>query len=501
MALTTGRQVARFTLIYGFGVVTQRLVSFIMLPIYTRYLTPADYGVLELLEMTLAVVGIVATGGVIGVFKFYQDRGDDEARAELVSTAAVSRSSLGAIVALLGWLFAPELTSLVLGADTPALYFRLVFLAYLFQVSAVVPLNHLRLIHKPGLFVAASAIQLVLALTGNIYFVVVRGMNVEGVLWGGLIAKAAVAMALGGFTLRRVGLHFSWSTVRQLTRYGSPLILWGLADFVVVFSDRFFLKAHWDLAVVGVYSLAYKFPFLLSSLALGPFRMTWQPMRFEAARRPDAPAFFGRVFLLVNCGLALLALAIALGITDLLRIMAAEPFWGAADLVPILLVAQVFISWTSLVDVGLLLRERTGWFALLAAVSVAATLGINQLLIPSFGAPGAAWATLAIGVVRFGSVYSFAQRAYRIPYPWGRIVALFAIAAATGGLHWSLRPEALLLSMTFAAVLWAAAFGLVWRVVLTDADRLSLREFVGDAVGRLLARTNAAGDSHMGTGS
>lgn len=461
----------KHTAVYGVGVVIQRAISFVMLPVYTRYLTPSDYGVLELLENTIDVIGTIAGMGVASaVFKFFADA-DEAGKSEVVGTAAVTQSTMAALVAIIGFLFSPELTHLILGAEQNPFYFRLFFITYFFQSASIIPRMLLRALELPGLFVAVSIGQLVLQLSSNIYFVVYREMRVEGVLYGSLLAKSAVALFVVWFAVRRMGVRFSWIRLRELAIYGNPLVLFSLAAFVFTFSDRFFLQRFWNSAEVGLYTLAYKFAFAMGNFAVGPFALMWQPRRFEVAKRPDAPEVFGRVFVYFNVVVAIVALGIALTAGNVLRVMAANAFWSAERFVPTLLVAQILHYWAQYAAVGVLVAGRTTGLGWSSAVAVIGVLVFNAVLIPPFGANGAAWATLLASAVNFLTVLLFAQRSFHIRYQWIPVAKLYLIAALAW-LGFRVAPSGgLLTSLSLAASLWVVVCVLTTLVVFTPRER------------------------------
>lgn len=475
------RAIGRHTLIYGAGVVATKLASFIMLPVYTRYLTPADYGVLELLSMTIEIIGTIAGMGLsAAVFKFYVDHEGTNEQRTIMSTAGVATLALGVVTSGLGLLFSPALGHLVFGqgAGSNPVYFRLFFLIYLVQSAEMVPLLLLRARNESWAFVGASVAKLIGQLTLNIVFVVYLHMGVLGVLRSNLIITSISATGLTAYAVWRVGAHFSLPKFKGMARFGYPVMPWLLSNFVLVFSDRYFLNNSAGPAVVGIYSLAYKFAFLLAAFAFMPFNMVWDPQRYAIARKENAPRIYARVFTYLNIGLGVIAMLISVYVDDLLRIMATPPFRPAALLVPVLLAAQVIYSWTAFCNVGLFLRDRTRVLSRLSFVAVASVLVLNVLLIPRFGAWGAALATLGGYAVRSGTVIVASQRAYRIPYEWGLLVRLYAILAAAVVADRAIGSLALLPSIVASSALALGACAAVYFVVLTADDRRTLRGMI-----------------------
>ena len=470
------KHLGKHTLVYTAGIIIGKVASFVMLPVYTRFLTPADYGVLELLGMTIDVISMIASIGIVtGVFKFYSDQSDQKGKNAVISTAAISAIGLAAATSLLGLVAAPALTRLIFKSQGNSLYLQMYFVIYFLQTLEYIPYMLIRAENRSVLFVILNVGKLVLTLSLNILFLVYLKMGIEGVLIANIIATSTSALILTSYMVRRVGLTFSRDSFRNLLRFGTAIVPWSLASFVLVFSDRFFLNYYTNTATVGIYSLAYKFAFLLSVLAYTPFETLWASQRFEVAKQPDAPQVFGRVFFYVNVILGAIALVICLYIRDFLTVMSAPAFRPAYRLVPLLVAAQVVFVWGAYWQTGIYLREKTHVMASGAVVLVAVTFLLNFLLIPWIGAFGAAWATIGAYTVRFLWIYLFAERYYPTHYNWGETVRLFAVYAAAVALKFAYHPATMAASLAYSTVLLAIALVVVFRATLSPSDRAGLR--------------------------
>jgi O-antigen/teichoic acid export membrane protein len=474
------KQLGKHTFVYTTGIIIGKVAGFVMLPVYTRYLTPADYGVLELLGMTIDVIGMITGVGIVaGVFKFYSEENDRSRKNAVISTAALAVAGLATATSLIGLLLAPWLSKLIFGAAANPLYLRLCFVLYLLQNFEYLPFLLIRAENRSVLFVTINAAKLVSMLSLNILFVVYFRMGIEGVLTSNIIATAAVAMGLTGYLFRRVGIRFSNEKFQQMLRFGISIVVWSLASFVLVFSDRFFLNYYTDTATVGIYSLAYKFAFLLSVVAYTPFETIWTAQRFEIAKQPDAQKIYSRVFLYMNVLLGGVGVVLCLFIRDFLSVMSDPAFLPAYRFVPLVIAAQVIFIWAAYWNTGIYISGKTRVMASGAVVLVVTTLILNYLLIPRFGIYGAAWATIAAYTVRFLWIYHFAQRFYPVRYEWTEMVKLYGILGAAVGLNFAYRPPSLPASLIWSTVILVVAMYLVFVLVLSAEDRANLRKFVG----------------------
>jgi O-antigen/teichoic acid export membrane protein len=473
------RKLGKHTLVYTAGMMLGKVASFIMLPVYTRYLTTADYGVLELLGMTIDVIGMIAGVGLVtAVFKFYSAEDDPAAKRAVMSTASIGVVALAVLTTLLGLALSPVISQLVFGSTKNTRYLQLYFVIYLLQNIEYVPLLLIRAENRAVLFVTANTLKLAGMLFLNILFVVHFRMGVRGVLMSNVIASTVSASLLLMYLVQRVGVTFSTDKFRRMLDFGKPLILWWIGSFVLVFSDRYFLNYYADTSTVGIYSLAYKFAFLLNTLAYAPFEIIWTSERFEIAKRPDAGVLYSRIFLYVNVILGGVALGICVFIKDALTLMSAPAFRPAYRVVPLLIAAQILFTWAGYWNLGIYITGKTKAMANAAIGLVPLTLLLNFLLIPRFGMYGAASATFIAYATRFVWIYHRAQAFYPIPYKWTEMLKLYGTLVAAAAARFFYQPASLYVSLVWSAALLILAAAIIYARVLQPDDRSAFKSLM-----------------------
>jgi len=484
-----GRGFARDAVVYATGIVIARLVSFLMLPIYTRYLTPADYGVLQVLQITIDVTAIALSAGLsTGVMRFYLKADTPAERNAVISTALLLLVALNSVGTLVLFAFASPVAHLALtgsGESGPALV-RIASASFALEPLVTVPMLYLQVQRRPGWFLVASLAKLVLQLALNILLVVVVGWGPMGVLVGTLLATAVVGAALSAYTLHQTGLRFDRTAMRSLRRFGVPYQIATAGTFILTFGDRFFLEAWHGLAAVGIYGLAYQFGFLLASLGPQPYFRAWSPQRLALSTEPRAvrDADYARSFLRLNLAQILLAAAIALGIRPILTVMSAPEFHGAAALVPPILLAFVFQTWTDAVSLGIEVSERTRYATFATWLSVLAILVLYPLLIPSYGGMGAALATVIASALRFACTDYWSQKLWPVSWQWAPNLRLTAYAIACVVVSEWIQPEGFVRQLLLGAGLGA----LLVTVVTLDPIGLEVRLFATRALSWLRDR-------------
>ncbi len=483
------------TLIYMLGMVLSRAASLIMLPIYTRLLTPADYGVLQLLDMTTDVVAIIVSAGcTAGVMRYFFKATVERERRAVLGSAFVMQIGLNLIGTILILIFArPIWLNVLHGAQSQ----ELVYIAaanFTLGAFAIVPLIYMQIEKRALLFSTMSLARLVLQLTGNILFLVVFHQGPRGVLLSSLIVNVTIGAATSIWMIRRVGIVLSRKALLDLRRFGLPYQLATVGTFIVSFGDRLFLDKYGGLASVGLYSLAYQFGFILDQVGIAPFVRAWIPRRFEYAHEPKAMRDAKNVqgFRYMNVMAFTAAVGIAVFVHPTLRILAHQEFWSAADIVAIILAAYIVQGWVAVVELGIDISEKTKYANYGVWASVAAVLVLYALLIPTYGGYGAAWATLISFLVRLAFHWHFSQRLWPIAYGWGPVLRLAGYATTVTVAALYLRPDSELAEIGLGFLLLGIFVAAVWTTVLHEEDREEILSFASDRKRAIVARLAAA---------
>ena len=425
------KSVTKHFLVYGLGNVLSKIAGFILIPVYTHYLATSEYGTLELLELTTYVAGMFLAVGISeSVMRFYFDFREPEKRHEVVSTALlwIWGISLFGVVWLL--LFSPDVSLLVFNSSDNAGLFRLIFLSMTFSLAGEIPLAFIRAQQKSVLFTAISVSRLILNVGLNILFIVGFGWGIRGIILSGLITHALTSIFLSVYAFRETGFLFSLPKLKNMIKYGIPYIPGGLGMFIIHFVDRFLLQRFTSLSEVGIYSLGYKFGMILNPLVNDAFFSIWKPKMFELAERKDARDIYSVMFTYFLFIEIFLALGISVLIKDVLVIISDPGYHAAYKVVPLILLSYVLWGSYFQVQIGILLKKKTRYIAYVVAVSAAANLALNFLLIPRIGIWGAAFSTLVSFGLTTVLTYVISNRMYPVKYEFGRIFKLLGLAVA-----------------------------------------------------------------------
>lgn len=409
----SGGKLLKHSTIYMVGTLSRQLASFLMLPVYTHYLTPADYGVVGLLTLTLSLMEVFF-GARLGeaIPKYYFDPKNQHRRGSIFGVALTITGGVSGITALFIFLGKDSASSLLFGNPDYGLVVGLFGIQILTQAIEYYGFSFIRLQQKPILYVTMSLTKLVLQLALNIWLVAFLNKGVMGVVISGGISSSLYAVGLAIYIVKTLGFKFEKDLAKAMLAFSFPLWFAGLASLYIYQSNRYLLRYFGSLDDVGIFELATKFSIILSILAWGPFSQTWEVERFNYYRQPNAEKTFGIVFRLISTILFIVGLGISIFSAPIIQIMSTESFHKAAISVPFLTLGMLFTCLTTFASFSLLVSENTKLITKNNYFTAAAITIFNLLLIPKFGEEGAAIASMLAMVIQFISIKYIAQRYY-----------------------------------------------------------------------------------------
>ena len=458
---------AKHSSIYGLGQIINRFASVLILPLYTHYLSPADYGVIAILDLTTMILAMMIGAGMSqAVTRYHFEAKSEEDRRVVWWTGTLYVAAMASLVVAPMWLCREGLARLTLGQNVPQGATFYAFALGTLWCNTIDELLdvYVRVKKWSGLYLVVSTGRLFLNMGLNVWFLVGMGLGVKGQLIGNLISSVVYGLVLLAIFRRANGrVTIDSGLVRKLLIFGSPIIVQALLSILMHEADRFFLLAYVEMGDVGVYSLAYKIGQAVNALCLIPFASIWGVVLYEIAKQPDSKKQYAAVFSQFLNAILILMLGASLCARPLLPYLTTDAFDGAVELLPIILLAFVFFSLHGQFNVPALLAKKTVTLVPPALAGVIVNLTLNAILVPKFGVVGAAW----VSVLTYAT-YSFVGLAmYRridvIPYPFVRsALTTLGIGATYFVVHYALVPSL----SKWAQIGVAVGVCAVWAVVL-----------------------------------
>jgi len=478
---TSFRRLGRETALYGLGVVLGRAVSFLMLPVYTRFLSPADYGLIALLDLSVDLTAIVFTAGTsAGLQRFYYKTHDEDERRRLISTLFLLTLGLAAFGAIALSALSPAIWKYGLkGAGAPW-YVTLAAANFFLGMLVFLPQAVAQTRQKPRFFVSVALAKLVLQLGLNILFIVHFRLGPAGLLWSTFVTCLVLGSVLTYRLFRETGVRLDRVIVRDLRRFGVPYQLTWAGSFLLTFGDRFFLQAGPGITAVGLYGMAYQFGFLLQQIGATPFLNAWNPHRHQITRLPQAErdARYNRGFLYLNLLVVTVAAGIAVLIRPVITLMTTPPFHPAAQLVPVILLAYVAEAWNEAFRFSIDVSEKTRYSTYATWVSVVVVMALYAVLVPLWGPMGAAIATVLGMTLRASLTYRWSRKLWPIAWELARPFRLVLLGGAAGVVAWLIPVQGVVAQGLLGAAIILGYALLTYALVLHADDRALVRQLL-----------------------
>jgi O-antigen/teichoic acid export membrane protein len=455
------RRLGRHSAIYGIGGVVSRVIAVLLLPIYTRYLTPSDYGQIETLLALMTVLGLILRAGITSAFfRFYFDVEDEAGRLRVLRTSfwfTMGGGTLG-LVALLA--LADPISELFFGTTDAANLVRASGVALWATVNYEQLTALFRVEERSTAFVAASLTNVMLTIGLTLLLVVALDKGPLGVIVGNFSGTLIVYLALLGYRREQLGLQFDRGLLREMNHFGLPLVPTALFLWMTNFSDRFFLVWLANVAEAGLYSVGVRVASAMV-LVLTAFRMAWPAFAYSIRDEREARRTYAFVLTYLTVLTAWVALALTLLAPWLVDLLAADRFAESAEVVGPLAFSTVSYAAYVVVAIGVGRARRTTFNWVVTGAGAAVNVTLNLLLIPQYGMIGAAIATVAAYTTMAIGMGWWAQRVYPVPYQWRRVATAGGGAVGLAALGKALDvglPAAALLILAYPLVLLALGF-------------------------------------------
>lgn len=427
------RSIVNDSMVYGGVDFLIKFISFLTFPLIAVALTPSGLGVLDLILTAVGLLGIVANCGLNNsVQRFYWDLDTTaEMRPRIVTSGLYTQFAFALVVVSLGLITIPWLIPFVEGAELPFTWITLVSALILVALNQILQfgLDVVRLHFSPRNFFTLSFVSRLFGIGFGLVAVVVLGLGIDGLLAAQvlgilLIVPLALWMIRRDFQLN--GFDRKWFV--ELVQFGHPFIYAGLAYWLLTSMDRWMLASMTTTEEVGTYSVAIRFASLVLFVS-SAFGQAWSAVAIKI--RIDYPdqyrEIFGSVLLLFVFAMLTAGGGVALFAGELITFIMPAEYTASSLPLSILCFAVVIQSTQQVTAIGISLEKKTYLLAKLAMLAAAVNFLMNYLLIPPFGAVGAACASLISYLVLTSSYLYFAQRLHPMNIEWNRLAALVGL--------------------------------------------------------------------------
>ena len=433
------KSLGKQTLIYGFGHVMVRLVTFLLLPLYTNTFTQEAYGTLSLAYAFMGFALIIYKYGMDTALMKYAVQESDEKRIRYITVIFLSQVTTGILFSFVLIMARGSIAEHILGVYRPDWIIYLAIILFLDSLWHL-PLLILRAEERATFFIFLSLVNVIATMVFNIVFVVYIGNGIEGVFTANLIASGLILIFSLPVILKRIKIDlFHKATFKEVLKFALPFLPAGIFTMVMELSDRYLLEWFLGTSEVGIYSAGKKMGMLGLTVVMG-FNMGWTPYFLKRGKEKGAKSEFSKIttFFLGIMGYA--SLLVSMWVSEIMRIsfnnknLIGSEFWGCEPVVGIILVAYFFFGTYVIQLPGVYMKEITNWVPIFRINGALVLIFSSLILIPNLGLLGAAYAVVLGFFAMSITIYIKTFRIYPIIYNLKGIIypTVFLIAVQIG---------------------------------------------------------------------
>ncbi|MFM9837434.1 MAG: lipopolysaccharide biosynthesis protein [Cyclobacteriaceae bacterium] len=473
------KSLAGETVLYGLGSILPRMLNFLLVFLHTRNtFSTEEYGVLTKLMAWVAFINVVFTFGMeTAFFRFANKPGSDAKHIFNLAQTCVLLVSVPLSVLFI--VLANPIAASFDIANHPEFIVWLTLIMFMDAVVAI-PFARLRLEKKALQFSMVKIANVIILVGLNYYFLKFAynpSINVGYVLLANLIANS---LFIFFFLKTLLGWRplFDKQISPVMLSYAYPVMLTGVAGITNEMFSRQMLES-WlppnfygtvtNKAAMGIFGACYKFAVLMN-LGIQAFRYAAEPFFFSNASDKNSPELFAKInhYFVITCCLVLLGISINL---DILQFLIGTDFRSGISIVPILLLAYLFLGVYYNFSVWFKLTDKTYFGTIITVGGALITVAGNYFLIPIAGYMGSSWAALLCYSFMAVACYFFGQKYFPVPYQIAQglgyiiatVVLVYVVQAATIPNQW-------------LATLFHTAVVIVFVGVVYFIERKSLRQ-------------------------
>jgi len=466
------RRLATTGAAYTAASILSKLIAVALLPLYTRYLAPADYGAAEVLFAAVVAASIVVRLGVIeALLRFYYQAGENPDRVVSTSFATLFwGASAGALLALP---FAGPISEALLDTREPGLVRIAIGGLWVLTLFEYL-LTLFRLEERARAYFWTTIANVLVTIPVTVALVVGADEGARGLLLGSYATGAAFVAFLLVLHRRRLSLTVDSPLLGRLLRFGFPTMPAELSLYSLNFIDRVIIVRYAGLAEAGLYALAVKFGQAVNVLVRG-FQLAWPPLAYSIRDDDEARNAYALIVTWFVAGAAFVVTGMWLLSRWIARALAAPEFFDSYEAVGLISTGVTLYALYMVLVVILGRTGRTGFNFPATAAATAVNVALNLALVPPLGIVGAGLALVASYLVVLVMMYAFTQRLFPVPYEWGRLARVILGSAALVGLGELLMPTSGLAGFAGRVGLWLVYPALLFASgFLSEAERRSL---------------------------
>lgn len=417
--------------LYTLANILTKGVSLLLIPFYTSYFIPSDYGIIDILTVFGAFINAILSLQLNqGLARYISEKDVSIKRRVAIASTSLWISVGVYLIAFILIYFFDDFIVQLLSAEVTIPKKTLLLSVGSISINAIFYLLgvYLRYLRKTKLYSLFTFIHAISNILLTLVLVIFLDYGIDGIFLASIYITPIILVFQIIAMRKDIDFQFSNSALKKLLRFSLPLIPASIAYVLLNFTDRIYIKEFLSFEQEGIYGIASRFSQIISLIIVG-FSMALSPIVYQNYKSDTAKDQLARIFRLFFGVGSIGVLALSLFSFETLWMFTNEKYYDAYTIIPFLY-TSVFITGFGMFAVGLHIKEKTKIIALIVIVAGLVNIGLNYLLISYFKLEGAALATvISVIINNFGLLY-FSQKHYKIPFAMGQFILVGGIFLA-----------------------------------------------------------------------
>ncbi len=467
------------------------LAGVLLLPVYTRCMSVADYGAVDLINQTNGIFRILFVSTfTYSVSRFFHSAPTRDEQRQAISTATIAVIVVAVVAAIV-----------CAGFDTPLAQFVFGDLQYsrLVRIGSVLLLLDLTFLglsfqylveKKSTTFVVLNLIKLVTAIAANLLFIVVLRMGAVGMLYGNIVSYVVVCTIAFTSCVRAYGFSVNTSMLAGMIRFGAPMVPAMFLATVMHNGDRFLLRPLGSLEQVGMFTVGMQFPAMLNAALLTSFNSIWGgATMFQISQQSDGDYQISKIATLFMLAYMLCQTSLGIFASTLLLVLVDPKFFPARDVILIACVGYSFHAMYTFLTTKAFTQGTPARMIAAYGIAVCVKCALSIFTVSTFGYIASAWVFATSYLVFSVSCYVLFRRSANTRFDWQRLGTVFAACIVGLGVSRVLQFQDPFVTVVSQICVYAALLAFFWfGPFFSESERNALHAEFTRLAGGLASR-------------
>lgn len=421
------KQLVRHTAVYSIGNIATKGIGLVTLPLYTKFISLEQFGLLGIIEITMLIlVEVLTLGQANSILIFNNAKEFKDKKKSSFYTITLSVFIFNFFFLSLAELFKAPIFEFLNISSLFYSYFSLGILIIFLRIINLLFLYKLRAEEKSFFYTIITIVKIISILILVIFFVAIKKIGIDGVLYSYLISEILILLITLPWMIGNMLPIYDKLILVNALKFGLPLIFGTIGIMLLNLSDRYMLQLFTNLNIVGLYDLGYRVAGVLNMFIIMPFNLTFLPSAYKIYKQHDDKRYYSKLMTYLCFVLVWFGLGLSLISKEIVKVFALNiDYWPAYTIVPFIVLAYVFSAARNVASLGMFLTKNTKYVALTTMFSALINVLLNYWLIPIYGMMAAAYSTLFAFLIYLILTKIFSDKFYKIKYENIKLIKIF----------------------------------------------------------------------------